>query len=148
MSDKLFQVKWIPKAQARHRHTKYGHVYDPSSKDKKDFLKLISNQLPYKPISDPIAISIIWELPYPKKWLRTGKYEGLVRDQAPSVHSSKPDIDNLEKFLFDSLNGKLFVDDNLIWCVVKKKIYSTDPGVTFEVEITNERECECFRRLS
>lgn len=150
----LFKVKWVPKAQARHRHTRSGHVYDPSKKDKQEFLKLILNQLPKEPIKDPISIAITWELPYPKKWLRTGRYEGLVKDQAPSVHSSKPDIDNLEKFLFDSLNGKLFVDDCLIWLVTKQKVYSIDPGVTIEVEISNERknqyvshrQCGCKNR--
>ena len=142
--DKLFKVRWVPKSQARHRHTKYGHTYDPSTKDKKEFVSLILNQLPNEPISDPIAISIVWHMPYPKKWLRTGKYEGLVKDNAPSVHTSKPDIDNMEKFLFDSLNGRLWVDDALIWWVQKQKVYAVEPGITFKVEVINERECECI----
>jgi len=49
-------------------------------------------------------------------------------------HTSKPDIDNLIKGVFDALNGIVWVDDGQV-CHIgeQKKIYSHEPGIELEV---------------
>lgn len=51
-------------------------------------------------------------------------------------HDKKPDIDNLVKAVFDSItkSDKVWSDDNIICCLVAKKVYSPNPRI--EVEIT------------
>lgn len=50
-------------------------------------------------------------------------------------HLQKPDIDNLVKGLFDSLNKVVWADDNQIQQITNvKKIYSDYPGIEFGIE--------------
>jgi len=136
---KVIIIEWIPKAQQRHRHTRSGHTYDPSAKDKKEFLSHIKH-LPNKPIDGPISLQLIFSFPWPKKWYRTGKYAGIIKEGHPIVHTKKPDIDNLEKFILDSLNKHLWTDDCLVWESHKMKIYGLIPGVTIITKQTEEQQ--------
>tara|TARA_R100001530_G_scaffold41371_2_gene31661 strand:- start:1352 stop:1795 length:444 start_codon:yes stop_codon:yes gene_type:complete len=137
-------VPGVPKAQIRHRHTRSGHTYDPSAKDKKDFinkLKAYTNENVYpldKPLTGHITLMITFKFPWPKKWYRTGKYAGLLKDNHPIVHTKKPDIDNLVKFVMDVGNGELWKDDCQIYRVQAKKIYSLTPETLIIIEATNE----------
>ena len=45
-----------PIAQKRHRHTKRGMVYDPSSKDKKQVIYQVVEQFREKPMVGPVYI--------------------------------------------------------------------------------------------
>lgn len=50
-------------------------------------------------------------------------------------HIAKPDIDNLIKGLFDSLNGIAWADDNQVYKITNtQKIYSEYPGIEFGIE--------------
>jgi Holliday junction resolvase RusA-like endonuclease len=50
-------------------------------------------------------------------------------------HLNKPDIDNLVKGLFDSLNKIAWADDNQVYQVTNvKKVYSDYPGIEFGIE--------------
>lgn len=48
-------------------------------------------------------------------------------------HTSKPDLDNLEKFYLDCGNGILFPDDRFINAVGKRKTYSDNPRTEIDV---------------
>ena len=66
----------------------------------------------------------------PKSHYRTGKYSDLIKDRFKNIiHTKKPDIDNLIKFVLDALSGQngFFLDDNLIESIYAKKIYSDNP---------------------
>lgn len=53
---------------------------------------------------------------------------------AGQVHpTTKPDIDNVEKAVFDGLNGVIWRDDVQVVAVTKRKRYGATPGVTVEV---------------
>ena len=53
-----------------------------------------------------------------------------MADLVYKPHVKKPDIDNLLKALFDSLNGHVFRDDSIIWKIENiQKIYSDVVGV-------------------
>ena len=138
------KVPGVPKAQARHRHTRNGHTYDPSAKDKKDFihqLKTYNCGSPHKlkePFTGQISLMITFTFPWPKKWHRTGKHSDLLKDNAPIVHTIKPDVDNLLKFVLDSGNKILWKDDCLVHQVQMKKIYGLSPETVIIMEETNE----------
>lgn len=47
--------------------------------------------------------------------------------------TTKPDIDNLEKAIFDGMNGVVWKDDVQVIGVAKFKFYSNNPGVRVTV---------------
>ena len=75
-------------------------------------------------------------MPYVKKHYRTGKYSGELKPNPPFAYVIKPDIDNLLKFIMDSGNKILWVDDSQIWKVEMEKVYSEIPSTTIEIEET------------
>ena len=127
-----------PQAQKRHRHTKRGsyiHTYDPCSNDKNVFLfKTLAEKKPDKLILGPIKMTLIFHMPRSKSHYRTGKFSGILKDSAPNTHSSKPDIDNLQKFVLDSLNGVYFKDDAQVYMIIASKWYSEEPCTLIEME--------------
>jgi Holliday junction resolvase RusA-like endonuclease len=53
-------------------------------------------------------------------------------------HITKPDIDNLIKGLFDSLNGVAWADDAQIFKITnQQKVYREYPGIEFGIEFLN-----------
>lgn len=62
------------------------------------------------------------------------KADGTPRSNAPSFHSSKPDIDNAIKFYFDCMNGIVFTDDKLVVGVFATKKWA-EAGAKSSVSI-------------
>jgi hypothetical protein len=48
-------------------------------------------------------------------------------------HNKKPDLDNLCKFILDTMNGLVFKDDSQICAMGAKKIYSSKPGTLIKI---------------
>lgn len=121
-----------PKAQKRHRSTTInGFIrnYDPSQASKKDFLWTVMNNAPAKPIDFPIRMDLFFFFSRPKSHYGTGKNASNLKSSAPRFHTTKPDIDNLYKFVTDSLNKVYYRDDSLISEVYTMKIYSEHPRI-------------------
>ena len=121
-----FHIIGEPCAQKRHRHVsrgKFVSTYDPSSKDKKEFLKKAIVYAPDTPPVDAISIDVTFIFSRPKSHYRTGKNSGVLKSSAPNKHTKKPDIDNLIKFLLDSLNGVFFKDDSQVVSIRANKEY-------------------------
>ena len=59
----------------------------------------------------------------PKSHYRTGKHSYLLKDDAPTFKTSKPDIDNLAKFVADSLQPNFYKDDSQIIELKAEKHY-------------------------
>ena len=77
----------------------------------------------------------------PRSHYRSGKYSKLVKDKWQEVlHTKKPDIDNLIKYVLDSLSGHngFFLDDNQIYTIYAEKLYSDKPRT--EIMIIEEDE--------
>lgn len=86
---------------------------------------------PREPYKGAIEASMTFYMPIPESWSKK-KQEAHKGDNVP--HISKPDIDNLEKGLYDSLNKILFMDDGQIYKVSEKaKYYSEFPRIEFEI---------------
>ena len=65
---------------------------------------------------------------------RTGKYAGVLKDSAPTVMVSTPDVDNVAKFYLDALNGKAFVDDRQIVRLEATKRYGEMDAVDIRIK--------------
>lgn len=124
-----FQVMGKPKPQLRHRHGR-GRTWDPCKKDKQDFAAIAFYEIKdYKGkefisqcLSHPgyIALEIDFVMPIPKSTSKKDK-ERMTNGIVP--HVKKPDIDNMCKFVMDSLNGILWQDDSMISELETTKFY-------------------------
>lgn len=117
-------IPFEPTSLKRHRHTKTGRTYDPSSKEKEDFLKLLD--IPLQKMDKPIKCTLFFYSSRPKSHYRTGKFSGQLKPNAPKYNICKKDVDNMAKFVLDALNNKLYVDDAQIFELYCKKLYSDE----------------------
>ena len=120
-----------PVALKRHRTTKSGHRYDPSQNDKADFLAKCMAERPAEPFDCPLRVEMVFYFRRPKNHYRTN---GELKKGMPTQHTKTPDIDNLAKFVFDSLNGIFWTDDKIISLVIATKVYSEVPRIKLSIE--------------
>ena len=111
-------------------------MYDPSAKDKKQIWLQIAKFKPKTPLTGDIDICLLFVMPIPKSWYRTGKYSHLLKDQFKGVvyHSFKPDLDNLAKLICDVLQPQFYVDDSQISMLFAEKIYGKEPRTEVTIE--------------
>jgi Holliday junction resolvase RusA-like endonuclease len=140
----MTQIKLIvlgePHAQMRHKTFRKGTftgAYDPSADIKKDFLMTVQNNAPKEPITDPIMLTVVFYFGRPKNHYRTGKNSEMLRDDCPEWHTSRKDIDNLQKLIFDALNGIFWKDDAQICWVEAQKKYSERPRTEITLTTLN-----------
>ena len=120
-----FEIDFPPTSLKRHRHTKFGgHTYDPSAKEKKEFVNKLSGLLPQPPLKKPIKAELYFYEKRPKSHYRTGKFSNELKTNAPKFNVVKKDIDNFVKFVFDSLNKIAYDDDSQIYELVCGKYYT------------------------
>ena len=132
-----FTVYGKPEALKRHRHFKMATriaTYDPSKEDKKDFLSVAISNKPDVPFDEPIEVTFDFFFPRPKNHYRTGKFSGMLKDNAPVWHTSTPDIDNTSKLIMDSLNKVFWRDDSIICSIIALKRYSETPRTEITIE--------------
>jgi len=117
-------------AQKRHRHTKRGMVYDPSSKDKKIAIQQIKEQFTGEPYTDALKIKFVFHIKRPKAHFRTGKYANQLKKTAPVYHTKRPDVDNFVKFYMDCMNKIVYLDDSQVIEIHAKKEYDDKESYT------------------
>ena len=86
-------VNYPPTSLKRHRHTKSGHSYDPSAKDKLAFVDKV--ELPETIMTGPIKATLHFYEKRPKCHYRSGKYSDLLKPKAPKYNISKNDLNVL-----------------------------------------------------
>lgn len=128
-----------PIPQKRPRFARKGpHVtcYDPLSKEKEQLKWQIRSQFREEPLLIPLKLDLIFYMPIPQSLSGVKKKQmanGLI------AHIKKPDLDNLQKFILDCLNGLAFKDDAQVCEIRAKKIYSTKPGTLIRlIPLANE----------
>lgn len=136
-----FTVYGDPKALKRHRTVNHGkgnvHI-DPSKGDKQDFLIQALANKPASPLKEPLKVEIEFAFKRPKSHFGTGKNANTVKTSAPIWHTGTPDLDNLIKFVCDSLNGIFWHDDSYVCLVLAQKHYSVEPKTVVTVTRVNE----------
>lgn len=101
----------------------------------KQKIALLTKQHIKKPTESPIMADITFYMPMPASW--SGKKKERLNG---AVHKSKPDIDNLIKGCFDAFNKIAWKDDNQVFEVHSKKVYSYNPGIGVEIWELEETE--------
>jgi Holliday junction resolvase RusA-like endonuclease len=134
-------IQFEPVSLKRHRHRLKGGTYDPSKKDKDEFIKVIG-ELPTDKMTKPLKCKLHFYCKRPKSHYKSGKKSNELKDSAPKYNTNNKDLDNMVKFVLDALNDKLYTDDCLIVEINCIKSYSDGDGyiyVKFE-EIDNNLE--------
>ena len=132
-----FIVNGTPKPQIRHKFARVGKfvkTYDPSKKDKKDFLTKVLEYAPKKPLEGALQMILVFYFPRPKSHFRTGKYSHLLKDSSPINHIKTPDSDNLGILVMDALDKKFYKDDSQICQLQIEKLYC-DVGESARTEV-------------
>ena len=86
-------------------------------------------------LEGPLIVTLTFYMPRPKSHYRTGKYSDQLKDNAPTYHDKKPDIDNLVKAVFDAIGDSkvIWKDDNQVAAMNVLVCYSKKPGVEIKI---------------
>lgn len=78
------------------------------------------------------AVNVVLDIrcQVPASWSKKKQAQALAGSIRPTT---KPDVDNVEKAIFDGLNGVVWKDDAQVVDVVKRKRYAEVPGVYVEI---------------
>lgn len=78
------------------------------------------------------AVSVVLDIqvPIPASWSQRKRDQAIAGYICPTT---KPDIDNVEKAVFDGLNGITWKDDVQVVEVSKRKRYSASPCVVVSI---------------
>ena len=123
-------IYFEPVSLKRHRHRLKGGTYDPSKKDKDDFIKAIEN-FPTEKMTKPIRCTLHFYCKRPKNHYKTGKNSHVLKDSSPKYNINNKDLDNMVKFVLDALNDKLYIDDSLIIEINCSKLYAENEGYIY-----------------
>ena len=123
-----------PYPSPRPRFSRRG-TYMPSEYTawKKSFLKewLKHNLSKFAP-GVAIAVDLKFYIKPPKAIARVKKNQNILKSETWRV-VNKPDLDNLEKSVLDSVNGHAYEDDNQISYLHSRKRYSLNPRVEISI---------------
>lgn len=129
-SDRILSVRGVPKPQPRVKafvrgKTGRAGVFTPGKADEWKYQiqqAFMGQGLPK--LKGPLVAVVSFVLHRPKNQYRTGRFSHLLKDGAPEAPVAKPDLDNLIKAVWDSLNGIAFDDDSAIVGTIAEKRYS------------------------
>ena len=123
-------IHFEPVSLKRHRHRLHGGTYDPSKKEKEEFVKLIQD-FPSEKMSKPIKCILNFYSTRPKNHYKSGKNSHLLKESAPIHNVCNKDLYNMVKFVLDALNDKLYNDDSQIIEITCSKSYSSEKGYIY-----------------
>ena len=90
----------------------------------------LKSQYREEPLGCPVYVDLTFYLPIPKS---TSKPKQRQMLNGIMQHISKPDIDNLQKFVLDCLNGIVIEDDRRVVEIRARKVYSSKPGTLIRI---------------
>ena len=125
-----------PKPQSRPRFTRFGKPYDdPKMKAWRNSCQLlIANQYIGQSILEgALRARLRFYIKPPQYLSKVKKHHQALIDEVIPV-DKKPDIDNYEKALYDSMSGIVFKDDGQIALHDVGKFYSLNPRIEIEIE--------------
>lgn len=133
ISNLRFEICGSPRPLQRHRTSRF-HTYNPSVKYQESFqdaLKKLMFDFHIESIDTPLfdateylEMTIIFRMKRPKSHFVNNKPgPGRLKEKAPSQLSSiRTDVDNLSKFVLDSMNGVMYEDDRQIISIHATKL--------------------------
>lgn len=93
-------------------------------------------------IEGPVSVRLHIGVQIPASWSGAKQRRALAGLELPTT---KPDIDNVEKAIFDGMNGVVWKDDVQVVDVTKSKRYASVPGVMVEVSLCAASEQPQFK---
>lgn len=127
-----FQVIGAPVGKGRPRATRQGafvRIYTPAKT--KDYEAQVADAAKTamrgrSPVESAVQVNMAIYVEPPKSWTKTKRAGALRGDVYPTT---KPDVDNIIKGIFDACNGIVFVDDKQICSLQVTKRYDERPRV-------------------
>ena len=165
-----FTVRGQPVPLRRHR-TSRGFMYNPSAKMQMEFRQVVSDMIfpsvtpssveeyieattsqpePIFKEDEYLAVTLLFRLKRPKSHFVGSKPgPGRLRPTSPGrLHTTRTDVDNLAKFVLDSLNDLVYVDDRQIISLHAAKVMDSEGHCEGATEVTirrlDESEMESF----
>lgn len=129
-----------PKPQSRPRFARRGNFTTPyEDKEMKSWRNqcqlLISNQYMGQPVLEgALRAKVRFYIKPPQYISKVKKNQQALLDEIIPV-GKKPDVDNYEKALYDSMSGLVFQDDGQIALHDVGKFYSLNPRIEVEMEV-------------
>lgn len=122
---KEFRITERPEPNRAPIATRFG-VYDPK-RDKKNLFRMNIKGLVEDPDMTPripISLDIIFGISVPKN---ANKKTRALMLSNKYKHTRAPDVDNLQKFLSDTLKNIAFADDGQVWEMYLRKEWAEQP---------------------
>ena len=141
MSSITFFVPGLPKPQGSKKAfmrpgAKHPTMIESAGKPLKDwrdtveaFAKRVGVLVP-----GPVKVYLDFRLPRPKAHFRTGKRSADLREDAPTWHSQRPDIDKLSRAVLDGITDVVIGDDSCVVKLIAGKRFDSEPGCWIRVE--------------
>jgi Holliday junction resolvase RusA-like endonuclease len=114
-------------------------AYDPGNAEswKSEIAMAAQSHVPADPITSVVALELTFYLPRPLSHYGTGKNAGKLKESAPMFCETKPDLDNLEKAVMDTLTRlRFWLNDNLVVKKRSEKLYENPPALKPGCQIT------------
>lgn len=121
-----------PMGKQRARTLKNGFSYTPEKTvSYENMVKLVYHESGGTYMEGPLkaCIKIVHDIP---KSTSKKNREKMLRGEL--LPTKKPDIDNVQKIIFDALNGIAYKDDTQIVAVMAEKTYGSNPYVEVSLE--------------
>ena len=143
VSSLRFQIRGNPRPLVRHR-TALGRTYNPSSNLQTSFqsavFKILEEhdeyRVPFFQEDDQLSMKVIFRMKRAKgHFLRGIPGPGRLKEDAPKATTIRNDIDNLAKFVLDSMNKILYPDDRQITSIQLVKMYDTEDPYSGSTEV-------------
>jgi Holliday junction resolvase RusA-like endonuclease len=126
MNELMLTIPGVPIAKKRPRFARRGKfvtTYNPQESEEGKFMCIMQAQLNgHNPIPAgvPIELNLCFTMPYPASMSQ--------KKRLSAMHTKRPDLDNLIKFVKDCANGILWHDDSQVVTVLAMKQYGYIPG--------------------
>jgi len=142
-----FTVPGVPIAKKRPRFVRKGnHVgtYNCQETEEGRLRFDIARQLPtpWILLNAPIRVTCHFYMKRPRCHYGTGKNSDKLKNNAPYRHTSRPDIDNLQKTIYDCCNQIVWGDDAFVCESFSRKEYSESPRTEITVEVLEDGQKE------
>lgn len=121
-------VAGVPAPQGSKRHVGGGRMVE-SSKAVGPWRERIAAELAtleLEPTRNALVLELTFTFARPKSHFRSG---GGLKDSAPRVPVTRPDLDKLVRAALDAMTGVLFVDDSQVTGIEAAKYYANRPGL-------------------
>ena len=82
------------------------------------------------PKGRPVQIRVLFQFQRPLSHFVGRNRQNPLRDDAPTYHTAKPDLDNCMKFLGDVMSGLVYADDKQTVLVTMRKAFVIGPSLT------------------